>query len=359
MIQNSEKTLTASYRCSTKRLNYINLMKMNNLKTTEETWICILLISAIFSTEFATMATLNLIFPHILSTPFMAVLFNTSVLALVLLPAVLLLKRKMIRTKNRLEKLNSILRAIRKVNELITRESDIQTMFTTACNFLYQVRGYTKVLIVSCDANGKIRKIAEVGEKEFFEVDRITHCIQEAYRKKSVIIFDGKQDCVKCDCNSGLERSTAILPIHGEMFLIVCAETNRFDEEEVELLKEVAEDIGFAIKKYEVENDRNRVIKQLATNLTQFDNTADVLRNPLTVIMSSLELVDELGCKKVLEIIGEHVKRMEMKLNDLRNEEIKTYRLVEELSDRDKNVKFVIFDSDEEFTDEIENSKWL
>ncbi|HID43397.1 MAG TPA: hypothetical protein EYP30_06450 [Archaeoglobaceae archaeon] len=49
---------------------------------------------------------------------------------------------------------------------------------------------------------------------------------------------------------------------------------------------------------------------------------------PLSVIMSSLELVDEIGTEKVLEIIDEHAKRIKEELDELRKEEIRTYRLV-------------------------------
>jgi len=47
------------------------------------------------------------------------------------------------------------------------------------------------------------------------------------------------------------------------------------------------------------------------------------------VIMSSLELKDELGSEKVLETVEEMAKRIKKELDEMREEEIKTYRLTE------------------------------
>jgi|GEM_PF-4363952 PAS domain S-box-containing protein len=73
------------------------------------------------------------------------------------------------------------------------------------------------------------------------------------------------------------------------------------------------------------------VFGQLAANLTQFEVSADRLRNPLAVIMTSLELVNEIGKEKVLDIIGEQARRMKDEVDGLRNEELRTYRLIEKM----------------------------
>ncbi|HID43551.1 MAG TPA: hypothetical protein EYP30_07250 [Archaeoglobaceae archaeon] len=57
----------------------------------------------------------------------------------------------------------------------------------------------------------------------------------------------------------------------------------------------------------------------------QFETSADRLRNPLAVIMSSLELKDELGSEKVIETVEEMARRIKKELDEMREEEIKTY----------------------------------
>ena len=51
--------------------------------------------------------------------------------------------------------------------------------------------------------------------------------------------------------------------------------------------------------------DRKAAMEQLVANLMQLEDSADKLRNPLAVIMSSLELRDEIGSDRVFEIIEE------------------------------------------------------
>jgi len=85
-------------------------------------------------------------------------------------------------------------------------------------------------------------------------------------------------------------------------------------------------------KKYVISEEIQReAIEQLVTNLCQFDSSADRLRNPLAVIMSALELRDELGTEKVLETIDKQVKRIKDELDELRKEELKTYNLTKDV----------------------------
>lgn len=76
-------------------------------------------------------------------------------------------------------------------------------------------------------------------------------------------------------------------------------------------------------------------MEQLAQNLTQFDKSADRPRNPLAIIMSSLELKNEYENEELLEIVGEQVKRIKEELDNLRLEENKTFELTKKVGNRD------------------------
>lgn len=96
------------------------------------------------------------------------------------------------------------------------------------------------------------------------------------------------------------------------------------------IYKEIINRINNALKNaYDVDRDRKEALEQLAANLTQFETSADKLRNPLAVIMTSLELKDELGEDYVLEIVDQNSKRIKKELDIMREEEIKTYELTE------------------------------
>jgi len=81
--------------------------------------------------------------------------------------------------------------------------------------------------------------------------------------------------------------------------------------------------------------ERKKAMEQLATNLMTFDKSADRLRNPLAVIMSSLEMKDIIGTENVLKTVSEQVNRIKEELDNLRKEEIETFRLIE----KEGNVK--------------------
>lgn len=101
------------------------------------------------------------------------------------------------------------------------------------------------------------------------------------------------------------------------------------------IYKEIINRINSALKNaHEVDKDRKEALEQLATNLSQFETSADRLRNPLAVIMSSMELKDEIGEDKVLETVDEQARRIKRELDEMREEEIKTYKLTEESLER-------------------------
>jgi two-component system response regulator len=132
-------------------------------------------------------------------------------------------------------------------------------------------------------------------------------------------------------CTINLHKYVLSIPLvhntqHG---VITFHSTSEFSEDEITLLQKLSRNIAFALNAYDVERDRREALEQLAANLLQFDKSADRLRNPLAVMMASLELRDELGDDEVLRIIEEQTKRIKEELDDLRKEEIKTYRLTE------------------------------
>lgn len=101
------------------------------------------------------------------------------------------------------------------------------------------------------------------------------------------------------------------------------------------IYKEIIKNINSALKNaYDVDRDRKEALEQLAANLTQFETSADKLRNPLAVMMTSLELKDELGEDYVLEIMDQNTMRIKKELDMMREEEIKTYELTERSLDK-------------------------
>jgi hypothetical protein len=65
--------------------------------------------------------------------------------------------------KNRIEHLNLVLRAIRRVNELITREKNLDRLLQGVCDNLIENRGYHNAWIALLDPSGKFLKAVHAG----------------------------------------------------------------------------------------------------------------------------------------------------------------------------------------------------
>lgn len=166
--------------------------------------------------------------------------------------------------------MNSILKAIRKVNELIIRESDLEKMLSESCTILREVREYFHVAIAVC--GHKVEKVAESGQGGYFEVgEEIPLCVKKVINSERIegtpIIFDDtKKHCGKCPYYKEEQRySAALIPFNtreGLKLLVVFADINHFDSEEVELLREIADDIGFAVDKHTAEKERKITEKE-------------------------------------------------------------------------------------------------
>ena len=67
------------------------------------------------------------------------------------------------RIEERMRHLNLVLRAIRSVNQLITREKDRDRLLKGACSTLTETRGYHNAWIALFDDNGRLLDWAESG----------------------------------------------------------------------------------------------------------------------------------------------------------------------------------------------------
>lgn len=85
------------------------------------------------------------------------------------------------------------------------------------------------------------------------------------------------------------------------------------------------------------QKDRKVIIDQLAENQRRFETSSDKLRNPLAVLITSLEVKDELGEEEFIQIVREQTIRIQHELDGLREEEDKTYELVEEIYNKSVN----------------------
>ncbi len=226
------------------------------------------------------------------------------------------------------KKLNSLLKTSSDINGLVAREKNPDVVLRSVCKKLTEV--YDAVLIF------KNENAFEPLEWEGIDFDNAKEVIKNCPSIYDAI--EGHTSTRRKDgkvCNKCINSYNYILALpllnNVQRGVVAVLSNSKFNEDEISLLRNLSENIAFALSAYNMESDRKEAIEQLTQNLTKFDKSADRLRNPLAVIVSSMEMKDELGRDEVMGIIDEQVKRIERELDELRREETKTYELSKKL----------------------------
>ncbi len=176
------------------------------------------------------------------------------------------------RAEERIQHLNTLLRAIRNVSQLIAREKDRERLIQGACECLIEARGYHSICIILLDESRKLSVTAEAGLGEDFKLllDRARHgdlnyCTERALSQTgSLVIDDPVSTCGDCPiakrCH-GRKAMAARLEYAGEVFGLMVASVDGdriIDKEEQSLFEEVAGDVAFALNSIQLEEKRRR-----------------------------------------------------------------------------------------------------
>ncbi len=220
----------------------------------------------------------------------------------------------------RAEHLNSLLKAIRNVNQVIVQGDDLKEIMKGACEALVENRSYFEVILsLLDDRSGEISPIAQAGEHTFKGDWSITldgegeapTCIKKAVKSGDIEIID-TSNCGDCGFKSEEEyHMSAVVPMkRGEDvvgFLKISLEGYvEIDEEEKALLREVANDLGFARSKILAER---KVEREKELFETIFD------RLPLMVTIYNPKMEDFRVNEKFTEVLGwtnEDVRKMDV-----------------------------------------------
>ncbi len=171
------------------------------------------------------------------------------------------------KSEKRIKYLYSVLGAIRGVNQLIVREKNRDVLLQKICDVLIKARGYntawlgflkdekTFAMVVGSPLGADISRFCEQVLKGDY-----SPCIKKAFIQKDLfMIVDKSKECVDCplkDEHSG--KQSAIMRIeHNRKFfgllVIMLAPDVYINEEEKELLEELAGDIAFGLHDIELE----------------------------------------------------------------------------------------------------------
>ncbi|MFP4558486.1 MAG: PAS domain S-box protein [Archaeoglobaceae archaeon] len=199
------------------------------------------------------------------------------------------------------EHLNSLLMAIRNVNQLIVQEQDLDKLLNGACELLLDTRGYLGCGIALLDENNSILPVAGAGAGgfQFFNYEnlegKIPQCVRLAIESKEEYIIDDGI-CETCAYREQVHdnRCSVIIPMKEYeqvtgIFFVTLEQGVEISGDEISLLQEVAGDLVFAIAKFKAEE---RLKESEAMYRATFEHTGTamiVINEDTTIIMANEE----------------------------------------------------------------------
>ena len=190
--------------------------------------------------------------------------------------------------EDRIRHLNTVLKAIRKVNEIIGEANDPRDLIRRTCYSLTETRGYYNAWIALFDEIGELSATAEAGlgeafasMVEFLKDSGVGECGRGVMGQPGVhVVEDPAAACIECPLAPkyvGRSGMGTRLEGHGKVYGILTVSISRefaFDIEEQELLEEVAGDIGLALYNLDLKEERKRAEEKYRT---LFEDSRDAI----------------------------------------------------------------------------------
>ena len=201
---------------------------------------------------------------------------------------------------SKLEQLNRILLAIRGVNELMIKARDRDDLLQGICEELVKTKGFNDAWIALFDRDNKFAAAHSAGTGKqsqdlmaMLRRGETPYCMSEALeRRDTVLSYEGYDACTDCPA-SNMYPGKIILTSGFETddgnygVLCVSLPSSLAIEEEKALVREVADDIAFALSGIELEAERRRIEDSLRESETFFSKVFSA--NPLPVSITSVE----------------------------------------------------------------------
>ena len=218
--------------------------------------------------------------------------------------------------EHRIEHLNSVLRALRNIDQLIVREKSMKKLLRGACESLVESLSYHTACTILVDSSGNPVEFIQAGmeippssEHEVVERGHLPPCAQEALKTPDVVVIKDASLCKDCTLVKNTQNYRALtcrLDSDEKTYGVLLATLPRdlpTDEEEVSLFREVADDIGYALYKIALEGERERAVAEIsrrnrelaainaiAVAVNQLFDLHDILDTSLKEIVSILNV---------------------------------------------------------------------
>lgn len=202
------------------------------------------------------------------------------------------------------QRLRRIIRAVSEINQLILRERDRDRLLQEACALFVRERDYTFAWVGLLNADGLTgRLVASAGQAveparfDFFveAPERGPICPAAALRRNELVrIGPGDNDsCQTCPLRAEYpQRSAVTLPLRrgarafGILSVVHFTSPDIFNEEELGLLQELANDVAYALESLETQDTNARLLVETQAKATELGRLNAAARD----LSASLEL---------------------------------------------------------------------
>ncbi len=197
------------------------------------------------------------------------------------------------RAEERAEHLNAVLRALRGVNQLITREKDRERLIQKSCDLMVETRGFLCAWILLFDEDNTYASAAVAGSERMpdfhkqLEQSDYPPCVERilAQRDSFAVCSDIVEAGLDCLPRSIQRKGVGLISrldynekTYGVVSVYVAPEFV-LDPEEQDFFRELAGDITFALANIEMEQERERAEEALRESEERFrtilDNAVD------------------------------------------------------------------------------------
>ncbi|MBE8538945.1 transporter substrate-binding domain-containing protein [Geoglobus acetivorans] len=217
------------------------------------------------------------------------------------------IKKELKKRERQLIRAYRLLKRISRINELMLKEKDLDTLVRKSVDVLGD---YLNVMVVVFSDDGVVAYGGGARTIKSREDLSKYLCIKGALDSMQMRHYPPERhprNCPHVDAGGRFHSYVFPMMYEGKIRGVMAIQSkSRLTGREVRLLETLAEDIAFAVHSIEVEREKDLVLKQLDKNIRHMMTLVDRIRNPLTAIRG----FSEMFCQNVFEKVDVQIERI-------------------------------------------------